>query len=189
MILDLEQGSLLWLEFRRTKVCASDAAIVLGASKFRTKQELWAEKCGFIDPEPENFFMKRGKELEEPARKYAEEMLDTLFLPEVRLHPVYDWMCASYDGISFDNKVLIEIKCPLKKANHAMAKEGKIPDYYMPQLQHQMAVGGFDECIYFSFDGKEGVSVNVKKDDDFISNMIEKEYEFYQCMINLTEPK
>lgn len=183
--IDLEQGSDEWLAFRKNHITATDALIIMGLSPWRTREELLKEKLGLIEPKPKNYLMERGKELEPIARSHAEENFGTFFIPEVCISNEYPWMMASTDGISFDGNMLLEIKCPGKKA-HEIAKAGSIPDYYMPQLQHQMAVCGFDECIYFSFDGSEGVTVVVQRDDVYIADLLVKEKEFYDCLINKT---
>ncbi len=177
----VKQGSPEWHELRRQHVCASDSAPILGISPWRTRGELLDEKRGLIPPQPINSAMERGMMLEDKARKCAEKMLDMLFLPEVYVSNEYPFMCASYDGISFDYKSILEIKCTNKK-NHALAKAGQIPDYYMPQVQHQIAVYGAEECLYFSFDGEKGIVVNVPRDDTFIMRMIIEEQQFYQEM-------
>lgn len=181
--INMQQGTDEWLQYRKSKICASDAAVIMGLSPWRTREQLLQEKLGLIQPQPINSAMKRGMLLEPKARSLAEEMLGTLFLQEVIQSHEYPWMCASYDGICIDNKLILEIKCTNKK-NHDLSKEGKIPDYYIPQVQHQMAVCCVDCCHYFSFDGNSGVVVAVDRDDEFIKRMIEMEYEFYQEMTN-----
>ena len=46
-ILDLEQGSEAWLEARLNYFCASEAAAMLGKSKFMTRSELLDLKSGW----------------------------------------------------------------------------------------------------------------------------------------------
>jgi putative phage-type endonuclease len=181
MTIQLEQGSKEWTLWRRSGVGGSDAIIIAGLSPWRTREQLLKEKLGLIQPQPLNSSMNRGMMLEPKARRCAEQMFETLFLAEVRISPIYSWCYASLDGICIDNKILLEIKCTSKK-NHALAKDGKIPDYYKPQLQHQMYVCGFDKCHYFSFDGDEGVIVVEHRDDAYIDHLIELEKEFYKEM-------
>lgn len=180
---DVEQGSSEWLALRRKHICASDALEVMGLSKWTSRQEALERKLGIIPEKEENFLMRQGKKHEPIARQLAEEMLGMFFIPRVYQSIEYPFMLASLDGVCIDNKHILEIKCTNKK-NHALAKEGKIPDYYMPQVQHQMAVCDVDQCHYFSFDGSSGVVVIVERDEEFIKRMIDLEYEFYQEMIN-----
>lgn len=180
---DVEQGSSIWLELRKKHITASDAGIICNMSPWRTRQELLEEKLELREPQQTNSAMLRGQLLEPKARACAEEMLGTLFLPEVYSSIEHPFMLASLDGVCIDNKMILEVKCTNKK-NHELAREGKIPDYYYPQVQHQISVCDIDECHYFSFDGSSGVVVVVKRDDEFIKRMIDLEYEFYQEMSN-----
>jgi putative phage-type endonuclease len=179
---DVDQGTADWLELRKLHVTASDALIVMGMSPWRTRDQLLQEKLGLIPPQEVNSAMLRGQLLEPKARACAEEMLGTLFMPEVYSSIEYPFMLASLDGVCIDNKIILEVKCTNKK-NHELAKNGKIPEYYMPQVQHQIAVCQVNCCNYFSFDGDSGVVVVVDRDDVFIERMIAMEWEFYQEMI------
>jgi putative phage-type endonuclease len=178
---DVEQGSDEWLELRRKHITASESLIIMGLSPWRTREQLLHEKLGLIPPQEVNSAMLRGQLLEPKARSCAEEMLGTLFIPEVLQGIENPFMLASMDGVCIDNKYILEIKCTSKK-NHELAKNGKIPDYYYPQVQHQISVCDVDFCYYFSFDGSSGIVVEVERDDKFINRMIEIEYEFYQEM-------
>lgn len=180
--IDTEQGSDYWLHLRKKHITASDSLIIMGLSPWRTRQELLEEKLGLREPQPVNSSMLRGQVLEPKARSCAEDMLGTLFVPEVYQSYEHPWMLASLDGVCIDNKLILEIKCTSKK-NHALAKNGKIPDYYIPQIQHQIAVCQVDKVHYFSFDGSSGVVVVVERDEAFIENMIENEFQFYQELI------
>lgn len=180
---DVEQGSPEWLALRRKHVCASDAFEVMGLSPWTSRQEALERKQGIRPEKEKNYLMERGTKLEPIARRVAEEMLGNLFIPGVYQNTEHPFMLASLDGVCIDNKMILEVKCTNKK-NHELAKNGKIPEYYMPQVQHQIAVCQVDCCHYFSFDGDSGVVVVVDRDDKFIENMIAMEWEFYQEMIN-----
>lgn len=185
---NLTQGSQEWLDFRKKGIGASDAPIVMGMSPWRSVVDLYKEKLGLIEPQPITSSMQRGMDLEPKARRLFEEMTGILVVPDIKISEKYSWLYASLDGISIDEKVIVEIKCTSKK-NHELAKNGKIPSYYMPQIQHQIYVCNVDICHYFSFDGNDGKLVNVPRDNEFISKLLEMEKEFYNCMINSTEPK
>ncbi len=178
---DVEQGSPEWHALRLKHVCASDAFEVMGLSKWTSRQEALERKLGIRPQKEQNYLMERGIKLEPIARELAEDMLGNLFIPGVYTSIEHPFMLASLDGVCIDNKMILEVKCTNKK-NHELAKNGKIPDYYYPQVQHQISVCNVDQCHYFSFDGRSGVVVVVDRDDKFISNMIEMELEFYQEM-------
>lgn len=63
-----------WLALRSKDVTASVSAALFGVSPFKTKFELWHEKAGFIQPDPEeNAAMIRGRIMEGPALQLLRE--------------------------------------------------------------------------------------------------------------------
>jgi putative phage-type endonuclease len=183
---ELVQGSPEWLELRRSKVGASDAAVILGLSPWTTPYQLWEQKLGLRDVEV-NSAMRRGSEMEEEARKEFEHLTGLVVFPDVCFHPEHEWMMASLDGIDMERKNMVEIKCVSRK-DHQTAIEGNVPDKYYPQLQHQLAVTGLQSVYYFSYDPLNPVTLQVARDEAYIADMIEKEKEFYRCVMNFEAP-
>ncbi len=182
---DLQQGTPEWLSLRKTKITATDASIIMGASHWKTKIQLYYEKLSDSPPSPPNERMQRGIDLEPVARDLFILQTGILVSPKV---VVKDWAMASLDGIDYSGHHLVEIKCPGAK-DHAVAVSGKVPDHYYPQLQHQMYVCDVEEMYYFSFDGVDGIIVKVVRDNDYIAKMIEEEKKFYECLMNKTPPE
>lgn len=183
---ELIQNTPEWLEFRRKKIGASDAPVIMEVSPWKTPYQLWLEKTGTSNSSTTPH-QQRGHDLEETARQVFEKRTGMIMFPKVMLHPSFDWMMASLDGIDIDGKSIVEIKCP-GQTDHEIAKEGKIPEKYFPQLQHQLAVTGLEMAFYFSFDGSEGIILEVEKDDAFIDKMLDREKTFWKCMSTLTPP-
>ena len=183
----MEQGTQEWKDFRRSKIGASDAAVILGMSPYKTKFELWEEKVLGKDQE-QNSAMARGSALESEARECFEKLTNIPILPKVVIHTERDWQMASLDGITFDGTIIVEIKCPNKEV-HALAEKGSLPEYYMAQVQHQFAVTGALKGYYFSYNGKQGVLVEVFPDDKFIEKMLKEEEKFYNLMVNKEAPE
>ncbi len=192
----LVQQSPEWLQMRKNKIGASDAPIILGLSPWSTPYQLWENKVGIRPDKIPNEQMKYGLLKEETARKKFEEITQIYVLPQVIFHPKFDWMMASLDGMDFEQKHIVEIKCPGKE-DHKIAKEGNVPDKYFPQLQHQMEVCGLDSCFYFSYYEEfrdEDMHVDValiecKRDDKFIDNMVDSELDFFNCIQDFIPPK
>ena len=185
-----------WLNWRRQGIGASDAPVIMGVSPWKTPYQLWEEKI-FGGKEVENFAMKRGKDLEVKALEYFSNVLEMEFdFQGCVEHSGNSWMRATLDGVNWEKKVVLEIKCPGKE-DHALAMQGKIPDKYYPQLQHQLAVvegksdilysGSFD-LYYGSFDGKDGVLIKVARDDGYIDQLIEAESKFWNCVLQMEPP-
>jgi putative phage-type endonuclease len=181
----LIQGSEEWLKFRKSHITGTDACVIAGASHWKTRIQLYYEKLSEDHPMPPNERMQRGIDLEPIARELFTLQTGIEVFPEV---VVKDWAMASLDGISSCRKHIVEIKCPGSK-DHSMAVSGKVPPHYYPQLQHQMYVCDLNKCYYFSFDGADGVVVEVEKDISYLEELIKKEKEFYECLINKTPPE
>lgn len=184
-IMDIPQGSPEWHALRKTKITATDASIIMGASHWKTRIQLYHEKLSNDPPMLPNARMQRGIDLEPIARGLfnLKTGYDT--------HPVVavkGFTMASFDGMDSQMGCVVEIKCPGEK-DHSVALQGKIPEHYYPQVQHQIYVSGVQIAYYFSFDGKDGVIVEVPRDDDYIEKMLEEEKKFYECLMNKTPPE
>ena len=172
-----------WLEWRRQGIGASDAPIIMGVSPFKTINQLWKEKVMGWQQE-DNSFMARGRALEDEALgKFMMETGYFLTSQVQKIHENYDWMRATLDGWDENEKILVEIKTC--KFPHQ-----EIPKHYYPQVQHQMAVTGIDHMFYFSYDGKNGKILEVKRDEEYCEKMIKKEFKFWtnvkKGMLDLT---
>jgi putative phage-type endonuclease len=184
-IVNVEQGSKEWHDLRKTKITATDACVIMQASPWKTKQQLYYEKTAVDYEVVTNERMQRGLELEPIAREAFIFETGTFVTPAV---VVKDWAMASLDGITKDGSYIIEIKCPSPKY-HEIALQGRVPDHYYPQLQHQMYVTDLQEAGYVSFDGEDFVCIKVKRDDAYIEKMVEEEKKFYECLVNRTPPQ
>ena len=183
--IELVQGSAEWHALRKTKITATDASIIMGASHWKTRIQLYHEKLSNDPPPPPNERMQRGLDLEPVARDLFNIKTGLEMQPAIL---VKDWAMASLDGMDEKIGCILEIKCPGEK-DHNLAIARKVPDHYFPQLQHQMYVADMDFEYYFSFDGMDGVIVEVKRDDEYIEKMIIEEKKFYDCLMNKIPPE
>lgn len=178
-IVSTTQNSREWVAWRGKGLGASDAPTVMGVSPWTTPFELWTYKTGLCTPpEPHPAAvaaMRRGHELEPAARE--------LFVKQAGLapgsfpsvsgeHDEYPYIRASFDGLSANEDMLLEIKCPGKE-DHGKALKGKVPDKYYPQLQQQFFVSGVESGWYFSWDGKSdtGVAIEVFPDEIYMHKL------------------
>ena len=183
---ELQQGSLQWLEFRQQHVGASDASTIMGLNPWHTKMQLWQEKALGWTKEVNNA-MRRGSQMEEQARLAYQLQSGCLVSPMVAEDTLYPFISASFDGISEDLTKLVEIKCG--KASHKLAEHGEIPKYYYAQVQQQLYVAGIECADYWSFDGTNGILLTVDRDNQFITTLLEKIIEFWDCVTKNTPPK
>lgn len=181
----LIQGSKEWLEFRKSKITATDAAIILGLSKYETPYKLWQRKLGLIEDKEQTPAMKRGIELEPIARNLFNMDNQSNFQPIVAVCKSYEFLAASLDG--YENGEVLEIKCNGEK-NHAMAMQGVIPPDHYCQMQLQMFVTDSLKGYYFSFDGNDGKKIEVDFDPQYCQNMIPRLRDFYKQLICFEAP-
>lgn len=186
----LVQGSIEWLAFRVGKIGSSDAPVIMGVSKFKTALQLYEEMKG-LAPLPEvTWPMKRGTELEPDARDWYINNQGIQMFPTVKVHPEHDFLIASMDGVSFSEKIGLEIKCPVNaRAKVDQIIENGIPDDYYAQIQHQMMVCGMDHIDLVIFDGKYGQVFPVERDNEYIERLMKAELEFYQCLLDDIPPR
>lgn len=182
---ELIQGSSEWLAFRKNKITATDAAVIMGVSPWKTRIQLYHEKISEENNSFTNAAMQRGTDLEPIARELFSIQTGIDVTPAI---VVKAWAMASLDGISACGRHIVEIKCP-GSSTHAIALSGKVPAYYIPQLQHQMYVCDVEKIYYYSFDGTDGVLIEVARDDDFIKKMVIEESKFLECIFNRIAPE
>jgi putative phage-type endonuclease len=183
-----QQNTPEWEQMRLNKIGASDAPVIMGVSPWKTPYQLWEEKLGLKKNAPKTMSMERGIKLENQARDQFERLTGLVMMPQVIQHPSYEWMMASLDGIDFLGHNIVEIKCPGRE-DHCIALDGRIPEKYYPQMQHQLAVTDLKEAYYFSYDGQNGVIVMVPRDDEYIEKLIDAEKKFWNSVESLEAPK
>lgn len=181
MLVEILQNTTKWRSFKQTKIGASDAPVIMGDSPWKTPRDLFEEKLGLRAPSITTSYMQRGIDLEPKARECFEKMTGIYVMPKTMVSDEIEWMMASLDGIDFEGENIVEIKCPGKK-DHSTALKGEIPKKYKAQLQHQMKVCELEKMFYFSFDGEEGIVLEVERDDEYLEILIENERKFWEIL-------
>lgn len=179
-LIDLQQGTDAWLKWRLGGIGASEAPMVMGISPHKTAFELWLEKTGKKAPGFVHQGMLRGIKLEPKARAWYEEKMKIMVIPRCVEHDVYPHLRASLDGLDIFGAEYCEIKCPSWK-DHEMALNGIVPPYYWCQMQYQMMVTGLLRGHYVSFDGEDGVVLEVVADKDYQMRLLDRVTAFWDC--------
>ncbi len=177
-VIDLRQRTPEWLAWRAQGVSASDAAVILGMSPYKTPWRLWAEKKGLVRPEAElssDWFRNRGIVGEDPVRVRFEEEHDTILLPlcgESDEHPV---IRASFDGID-DGGEPVEIKVACAQVFQQVLDDG--PEsapfrLYWPQVQTQLYVADAAQgWLVFHHQPGQQREFRVARNDAFIRGQL-----------------
>ena len=188
-LVDLEQDTDAWREFRKKKAGSSSAAAIMKESRWDTPLSLF-EKMVYDKQVPMNSAMERGK-LEEPkARAWLSEHLAIPFRPVVVELIEQPRIIASLDGFIDlgENSTGCEIKAPGLE-DHLSAMEGIIPSDYQWQMQHEMMVTGCREWWYLSWDGAKGIPILLKRDEAKIEILKKEEIAFLDRIDTFEPPE
>lgn len=187
----VDQDTAKWHDFRALGIGSSDASVLAGTNNWKTVIELWEEKTGKSVPSfEENAATLHGKNLEPTAREAFEKSSGIAVNPRCFIHPEYDFIRASLDGINDELDLVLEIKCPYNFTVHRkFMKTGKIPTYYYSQIQHQLLVTGAVMACYWSYtENTGGVIAYVSPEQAYIDELLEREIKFWNLVQSDTEP-
>ena len=100
-VVNLQQGTKEWHEFRANHFGASEAPAMMGESKYQSRDDLLqAKKFGAEDPDAATqALFDKGHETEEKARAIAEEIIGEELYP-VTGHSEFSKLSASFDGVT-----------------------------------------------------------------------------------------
>lgn len=176
-----------WLAARRTGVGGSDVAAICGLDPWRTITDVYDEKIGVAADKPPTPPMLRGTYLEPVAADlYAERTGRSLRRQPLRRHPEYPWMIGNVDRqilagtADVTETGILEVKCPGVRAFSQVKAHG-LPEHYILQLQHYLAVYGYSWGSYalFSAENWELIHFDLEADAEIRDRLIELEHDFW----------
>lgn len=156
--INVTQGSAEWHELRATKMTASEAPAMMGDSKYLTRAKLLHQKATGevpeITPAQQRIFDK-GHAAEDAARPLAENIIDDELFPSTAISDEYDWMLASFDGVTMLDDVVFEHKLLNKQLIQDVQSES-LDLHYIWQLEQQLLVSGAEKAIFMCSDLTDG---------------------------------
>lgn len=173
---------------RRSFLGGSDAAAVLGLSRWKTPLQLWGEKTGNLVPEDISgkLHVRLGNRLEQVVAELFEEEtgLKVRRISESQTHPKYPFLRAQIDRRIVGAEEILEIKT----ASGFKAKEWEddnIPGEYILQCLHQLMVTGKKRCHIACLIGgnQQFVYKIIERDDEMIADLERKEVEFWERFV------
>lgn len=180
-IVELEQNTPEWLEFRNNYIGASDANIIMGLSKYCTRAKLLEQKR---NPEniinTESYAANLGHKVEEKKRPAVSFEFDLDLKPVVMKKKGMP-LTASLDGWDQKKKVPWEHKL-LGAEDFENAKKGIFPEKYKPQVQQQLFI---TEAEYLLFtitnwhNHEDSVHLKVEPDVTYQNKLLVETGKFF----------
>lgn len=169
-----------WLAFRRNGLGGSDAAAAFGLDPYRSSYALWLEKTGRWGEDDAGEAAEWGTRLEPfVIRRYADAHPDVAVIPapgilRSKSHPV---LLANPDRFAIPASGVVEVleaKAPgLRMAVHW--PEGELPDHYVVQVMHYLAVTGAPRAqVCALIGGQNYIERTVERDEETIGILQEQ---------------
>jgi putative phage-type endonuclease len=150
----IQQGTQEWLDLRKNHLCASDAPVIMSASKYKTRDEYIHEKATGFEPEHSEHTQRlfaRGHEAEASARAIIEAQIAEDLFPATCVSNC-DTYLASVDGMTMDGSLIFEHKL-LNDDLRNQIEAGELSPQYYWQLEHIFLVTGATKALFVASDG------------------------------------
>lgn len=173
---------------RKDYIGGSDAAAVLGLSRYRTPLDVWAEKTGAIarPDRSKELHIKLGHRLEQVVSElFCEETgLEVRRVRETQVHPKYPFLRAQIDRRIIKSSEILECKTT-SGFNAKEWEDDDVPSEYVLQCLHQLMVTGKERCHIACLIGgnQDFVTKVIERDDELIAELERKEIAFWENFI------
>lgn len=180
-----------WKRLRMGFIGGSDAAAVVGLSRFKTPISVYFSK---VEELPDTFTERAVKKMK--MGHVMEPIIAELFAEETGKHvvrqnyfyqhPEHTFMGANIDFGIYGENAGLECK---NSANTAEWSDGEVPDEYYMQCQHYMAVTGADRWyLAYLLEGWDFQYVTIERNDIIIDNLIQQEADFWNEFVVTRKP-
>lgn len=170
-----------WLRYRKTGLTGTDAGAITGMNPYVSAFQIYQDKITEEITETDSERMRQGRDLEEyVAKRFEEEtglkVRNANAIYQNKAHPI---MLADFDRLIIGQKAGLECKTVSPYAGEQW-KDEKIPLHYQLQVQHYLAVSGFD-CWYVAalILGQEFLIRKIVRDEELIKDLITIEERFW----------
>lgn len=185
------QERITWLANRRRGIGGSDVAAILGLSPWKSPFQVYQEKRGEIPETPDNPAMLWGRNLESVIRQHYANVTSRQVnvVKDILVHPQHSFMLANVDGLTEDNRVL-EIKTARTAQGWGEAGSDEIPQPYLLQVQHYLAVTSFKVAdVAVLIGGSDFRLYEIAAEPDLQAMLIDLEKTFWQRVVTGEAPE
>lgn len=171
-----------WLALRRRSIGGSDAAGVIGLSKWSSPMSVWADKLGYLPEKEDTEAMRVGRDLEDyVARRWMEATGKRV----QRLNAMLCNEAYPFAHADIDRQVIGEnagLECKTTSALDLRKFHGvEFPEQYYVQCVHYMAVTGCERWyLGVLVLGREFFHFTLERDQAEIDALMEAEAGFWE---------
>ena len=162
-----------WLKYRKKGICGTDAGAITGFNPYVSAFSVYRDKTSDEISEFDNEAMRQGRDMEDyVARRFMEETGKQVrranAINKNEKHPI---MLADFDRLIVGEKAGLECKT-VSPYSADKWSDGKIPMHYQMQVQHYLAVSGY-ECWYIAalIFGRDFIIRKIERDEELINNL------------------
>lgn len=171
---------------RLNYIGGSDAAIILGLSRWKTPLQVWAEKLRQIEPEDISGKMqvRLGNKMEDTiAELFTEETgLKVRRVNETIYHPKYPFLAANIDRKVVGADHILE--CKHTSERRAKEWDEDVPMEYLIQCYHYLAVTGYKKAYLACLIGNQELKIKeIDRDEKVLADLVAKEVFFWREFI------
>lgn len=183
-----EQRSKEWFQKRKGKITGSAVGAILGLNPYTKKEDVLRrmvrEYHGYPSEFTGNIATDYGTNNESNAigsfeLNYDLSVTETGF----HVHPVYDWLGASPDGLVGDSSI-IEIKCPFSRRKDALFKSIDEQPHYYAQVQIELYCTERKSAFFLQWSPYGYKLEMVDIDEKWIDENVPKLYDFYELFLS-----
>lgn len=179
-----------WLSKRKQGIGGSDVGAIMGVNPYKSIIDVYIDKVNDLAEEKQSEAAYWGTQLEAlVAEEFQKQTGKKVRRRNAILrHPQYDFMLANIDREVVGEKAILE--CKTANAYFAKQWDGEeVPASYIYQVQHYMAVTGYDRAyIAVLIGGNRFLWKTIERDDELIEIMIDAEKDFWENNVKKQHP-
>lgn len=170
-----------WLKYRKQGITGTDAGAITGMNPFMSAFQVYQDKISSETVLFDNEAMRQGRDFENyVASRFEEEtglkVRKANAIYQNEQHPI---MLADFDRLITGQRSGLECKT-VNPYSADKWKNGSIPLHYQMQIQHYLAVSGYDSWyICALIFGKELIIRKIDRDEELIKDLITVEEHFW----------
>ncbi len=181
-----------WLEYRKLGIGGSDASVVCGINRYKSPVELWMEKTNQLPYQEAGEAAYWGTQLEALVKSEFTKRTSIKINPANQLlqSETHPFMLANLDGTcQHPDYGTCVFEAKTASAYKSGEWDDSIPDEYLLQVQHYLAVTSYSGVyIAVLIGGNTFRWKFIERDEEIISMLIELETDFWDHVQSITPP-